>query len=165
MTPMMTRCLAAAPALLLAPAAPSHAQAPALPAVIHPSPRPDPGEAVNVARDGHFYLDAVANGARLRMLFDTGATRVVIRAEDAPRLGIDPARLDYRLQTRTANGTGRAAPVILSTLTVGSITRRDVPAIVAHPGQLAENLLGQSFLARLPGYRQNGNQLVLLDRP
>ena len=135
-----------------------------LPAVIRPAPfQPGLQEVLRVESDGHFYAQATVNGVPLRMLFDTGASTVVIRAEDAPRLGIDPGQLDYRIVTHTANGTARAAPVIVAAVTIGGITRRDVSAIVARPGQLAENLLGQSFLTRLPGYRQQGNRLVLLD--
>ena len=121
-----------------------------------------PGEAVAVRRsDGHFALDALANGVRLRFMFDTGASSVVLRAEDAARLGFDPAKLDYRVTMSTANGRSQAAPVVIEALTAGNITQRRVRALVARPGALHENLLGQSFLARLSGYRVDRNRLVL----
>lgn len=121
-----------------------------------------PGEAVAVRRsDGHFALDGLANGVRLRFMFDTGASSVVLRAQDAARLGFDPAKLDYRVSVSTANGRSEAAPVTLEALTLGNITQREVRALVARPGALHENLLGQSFLTRLSGYRVERNRLVL----
>src|SRR5688500_6079381 len=38
--------------------------------------------------DGHFYVDAQVNGARIRFLVDTGATFVALTAADARRAGI-----------------------------------------------------------------------------
>jgi aspartyl protease family protein len=36
-----------------------------------------------------------------------------------------------------------------------------VPALVARPGMLGENLLGMTFLERLASYEVRGNRLVL----
>lgn len=123
---------------------------------------PTPGVAeVARRRDGHFVVDATADGARLRFMFDTGATTVVIRAEDARKLGIDPERLRYDTVVSTANGITRAAQVLLRTMSVGSITLQDVRATIARPGALQENLLGQSFLERLASYSVENNRLVM----
>jgi aspartyl protease family protein len=102
-----------------------------------------------------------ANGLTLRFLFDTGASSVVLRAEDAARIGFDPKTLDYRVTVQTANGRTVAAPVVIDALSVGGITQRRVRALVARPGVLHENLLGQSFLQRLSGYSVERNRLVL----
>lgn len=124
-----------------------------------PSP---PGEAIAVRRaDGHYGFDARINGASVRMMFDTGASSIVLRAEDAARVGLDPKKLDYRTQVATANGRAMAAPVMLEAVTVGNITLKQVRALVARPGALHENLLGQSFLSRLSGYSVERNRLVL----
>ncbi len=121
-----------------------------------------PGEAVAVRRaDGHYAFDMLANGVKLRFMFDTGATNVVLRAEDAARMGLDTARLDYRVSVSTANGRALAAPVTIEALSAGNITQRQVRALVAKPGALHENLLGQSFLERLSGYSVDKNRLVL----
>jgi aspartyl protease family protein len=120
------------------------------------------GEAVAIRRaDGHFAFDMKANGVPMRFMFDTGASSVVLRAEDARRLGLDPDKLDYRTPVATANGRTHAAPITLETLSVGDITKRRVRALVARPGVLHENLLGQSFLAQLSGYAVERNRLVL----
>ena len=121
-----------------------------------------PGEAIAVRRgDGHFGFDTRVNGAALRMMFDTGASSIVLRSEDAAKVGLDPAKLDYRVPVSTANGRAMAAPVTLEAVTVGNITQKRVRALVARPGVLQENLLGQSFLARLSGYSVERNRLVL----
>ena len=121
-----------------------------------------PGEAHAVrGPDGHYTFEGMAEGVRLRLMFDTGASTVVLRAEDAARLGFDPAKLDYRVSVSTANGRALAAPLTIKTLTIGEITMRDVHALAARPGALRENLLGQSFLERLSGYSVERNRLVL----
>jgi aspartyl protease family protein len=121
-----------------------------------------PGEAVSIRRaDGHFGFETRVNGAALRMMFDTGASSIVLRAEDAAKIGLDPAKLDYRVPVSTANGRAMAAPVTLEAVTVGNITQNRVRALVARPGALHENLLGQSFLSRLSGYSVERNRLVL----
>lgn len=121
-----------------------------------------PGEAVAVRRpDGHYGFDARVNGAVVRMMFDTGASSIVLRAEDAAKVGLNPEKLEYRVPVSTANGRAMAAPVTLEAVTVGNITLKSVRALVARPGALQENLLGQSFLSRLSGYSVERNRLVL----
>jgi clan AA aspartic protease (TIGR02281 family) len=112
-------------------------------------------------RDGSFTFDAVVNGARMPMIFDTGASVVALRAEDASRIGIDIDTLRYSAKVKTANGTADVAPIILETITIGNITQRNVAGFVAKQGALQVNLLGQAFLARLSGYNVEKNHLVL----
>lgn len=121
-----------------------------------------PGEAVAVRRaDGHFGFAGRINGASVRLMFDTGASSIVLRAEDAAKVGLDPEKLNYRVPVSTANGRAMAAPVTLEAVTIGAITLKQVRALVARPGALQENLLGQSFLSRLSGYSVERNRLVL----
>jgi aspartyl protease family protein len=121
-----------------------------------------PGEAVAVRRrDGHFAFETVVNGRPLTMMFDTGASSVVLRAEDAVRIGVETGKLNYSIPVSTANGTAMAAPYTIDTITVGKITVRRVRGLVARPGALGESLLGQSFLDRLAGYSVEKNRLVL----
>jgi clan AA aspartic protease (TIGR02281 family) len=124
-----------------------------------------PNEAVaDRASDGSFAFDAVVNGGHVAMMFDTGATVVAVRAEDAARLGIDTTKLNYSAKVRTANGVTEVAPIVFDTLTIGNITQRAVIGCVAREGTLQMNLLGQSFLARLSGFNVEKNQLVLKGR-
>lgn len=110
--------------------------------------------------DGHFYIDAEVEQARVRFLVDTGATGITISQQDAVRMGIDTTKLRFTIPVNTANGMAFAAPITLDTLTIGSVTLRDVPAKVGADG-LETSLLGMSFLERLNGFRIEGDQLIL----
>ena len=101
------------------------------------------------------------NGVALPFIFDTGATSVVLRAEDAAALGIDIDKLNYSAVVSTANGTSRAAEITLASLAVGDIAERGIRALVARRGALQESLLGQSFLERLAGYSVANDRLTL----
>lgn len=123
---------------------------------------PAPGEAAVVRRrDGTFVIDMVADGVRLPFVFDTGASTVVLRARDAQRIGIDTSHLAFTEEVSTANGRTLAAEADIDSLSAGTVTLRDVRALVAKPGALAENLLGQTFLERLASYGVEGDRLVL----
>jgi aspartyl protease family protein len=110
---------------------------------------------------GHFQLDGMVDGAPVRFLFDTGASSVVLSAEDAARAGLDPASLDYRLPVMTASGMTTVAPVRLEEVGVGNITLSGVRAAVARPGDLDQSLLGLTFLNRIEGYEVRRDRLVL----
>jgi aspartyl protease family protein len=114
-------------------------------------------------RDGHFNVNAKINGADIRTVFDTGASAVVLTAQDAGRAGIDTQRLSFNVPVSTANGTGRAAIVRLDRIEVGGIERRNVRAFVAAPGALDRSLLGMSFLETLTRYSVSSNSLELVD--
>ena len=113
------------------------------------------------AADGQFYFETAVAGTGIRMMFDTGASLIALRAEDAVRAGIAVNALDYSIVISTANGTSRAAPVTLSLVRVGDIVRRDVAAMVLKPGRLGISLLGQSFMSKLAGYRYEKGELIL----
>ena len=120
------------------------------------------GEAVAVrSGNGHFAFSGITNGVTLNYLFDTGASSVVLRHEDAKRIGINIEKLDFSQPVSTANGRTMAAAMRIDALTIGNITLRDVRALVGRPGALQENLLGMTFLGRLKGYAVEGNRLVL----
>ncbi|MDT2024283.1 TIGR02281 family clan AA aspartic protease [Methylocella sp. CPCC 101449] len=126
------------------------------------TPKAGADEAIAVRRrDGHFGFDAIADGTKVTMMFDTGASSVVLTSEDAQRMGVDLSGLNYTVRVSTANGTAMAAPYYLEALTVGNITVRRVRALVARPGALSESLLGQSFLDRLAGFNVEKDRLVL----
>ena len=115
------------------------------------------------APNGHFEADVKVQGTSVRFVLDTGASTVVLSARDARRAGLDPDKLRYDVLTRTANGTGRAASVVLDDVRLGEIVRRDVRALVAQPGSLYVSLLGQNFLDSLSSYERRGNRMTLHD--
>ncbi|GJD34623.1 retropepsin-like aspartic protease family protein [Methylobacterium aerolatum] len=122
-----------------------------------------PGGTVTVTRrsDGTFRVEGRIDGRAQDFLFDTGASSVVLTAEGAAALGFRPKPEEFTARVWTANGPTSAAPIQLETLSVGTITERNVNAMVARPGALAGNLLGQTFLDRLGSYEVRGDRLIL----
>lgn len=119
--------------------------------------------AIRADQSGHFLVDAVIEGRRLKMLADTGATSVVLSAEDAERIGIRPGEQDFVVPVSTANGSTKAAPVLLDTIKVGPIAVKKVAAVVMRPGMLEGSLLGMSFFSRLDKVEMRSGKLVLED--
>ena len=113
--------------------------------------------------DGHFQIKGDINGAAVTMIFDTGASAVVLTGADARRAGIDTDELRFDTPVSTANGTGRAASVLLERIEIGGIERQRVRAFVAEAGALDTSLLGMSFLEPLRRYAVSANSLELTD--
>ncbi|MEO8757351.1 MAG: TIGR02281 family clan AA aspartic protease [Devosia sp.] len=113
--------------------------------------------------DGHFLVAATVNGASMALLFDTGASAVVLSYDDAKKAGVDVTSLKFNTPVTTANGTGRAAVVTLDQIDVGGIKRSKVPAFIADRGALAGSLLGMTFLETLSRYSVSGSKLELAD--
>jgi aspartyl protease family protein len=113
---------------------------------------------------GQFIIAAKVDNVATTFLFDTGASTVVLRAEDARKMGIDVANLDYDVDVTTANGATRAAETVLDRIAIGPIVVRNVHALVARAGALNENLLGANFLDRLQSYSVERGRLVLKGR-
>jgi aspartyl protease family protein len=113
--------------------------------------------------DGHFTVASTVNGTQMPLLFDTGASAVVLSYRDAARAGIAVNDLSFTLPVMTANGTGRAAVVELDRIEVGGIARRNVRAFVAEDGALQGSLLGMTFLETLSRYAVTGDRLELTD--
>ncbi len=124
---------------------------------------PGPGGTVTITRraDGSFRVEGRVGGRAQDFLFDTGASSVVLTAENAAALGFRPGPDGFNARVSTANGATSAAPIQLDTLSVGTITERNVNAMVARPGALRDNLLGQTFLDRLGSYEVRGDRLIL----
>jgi aspartyl protease family protein len=61
--------------------------------------------------DGSFLIKGEVNGHEARFIFDTGASTVVLRAENAAALGFKPETLNFTIPVSTANGLALAAPV------------------------------------------------------
>ena len=123
------------------------------------------GEVVVARRaDGSFTVKGQVNDREARFIFDTGASTVVLTAESAASSGLHPSSLNFTVPVSTANGRTLAAPIVLDAIAVGSSTERRVPALVAQPGALHENLLGMTFLDRLDSYEVRRNRLILRPR-
>ncbi len=116
---------------------------------------------VTLAADanGQFLADGKVNGSRVRFLVDTGATLVTLPSAEAARLGID-FRAGRPGVSQTANGRILVYRVRLDTVTVGSMTIRDVDAVVTEGPGLEVALLGMSFLNRTEMRREGANLLL-----
>jgi aspartyl protease family protein len=125
------------------------------------------GQTVEIARGGggSFSVSTQVNGARVAMVLDTGASAVVLTQEAARAAGLPLEVLNYSVNVDTANGRARAAPVTLDRVSIGGITERSVPALIAQPGQLRTNLLGMSFLNRLESWEVRGDKLLMRGYP
>ena len=125
------------------------------------------GRTVEISRGqgGNFMITTQVNGARLPMIFDTGASSVVLTHDAAKAAGLPLEVLNYSVNVETANGRTRAAPVTLDRLAVGTLTERSVQALIAQPGQLKTSLLGMSFLNRLESWEVRDEKLVMRGYP
>ena len=104
---------------------------------------------------------ASANGAKINMVVDTGASTIVLNPSDAARAGIKVEGLRYSVPVQTANGTSFAARVVLKNVSIGPVSINNVDALIAKRGALRESLLGMSFLSRLRSYEFSGDFLTL----
>ncbi len=112
---------------------------------------------------GHFLADAAINGTHVRFLVDTGASIVSLSAFDAQRLGFNQKKLKFDRTVNTANGEAKVALVTLDELSIGSISRKNVQAVVAQDGALSHSLLGMSFLNSISSFEIGDGVLILRD--
>lgn len=127
--------------------------------------RPVGGFKVAIPADesGHYFANAIVNGHSIEVVVDTGATSVALTSETARRLGLKLDVSDFDMPISTANGVIAAAEVTLSEIRVGSITLRNINAMVVPGDALGVNLLGMTFLNRLTRFEVAGGQLLLVD--
>jgi aspartyl protease family protein len=116
---------------------------------------------IQADRQGHFRVAARVDGRRLDFMVDTGASVIALTARDAARLGVRPLRGEYTAPVATANGTTKAAPIMLDAVDLDGLTVRDVQALVLPDDALSENLLGLSFLSKLRRFEYAGGRLLL----
>ncbi len=116
---------------------------------------------ISPGRNGHFEVAGEIDGRRMDFMVDTGASVVALTARDAAMLGIHPAESEYRALVRTANGTVRAAPVMLDRVEIDDIVVHDVAAMVLPEDALGDNLLGLTFLSRLRKFEYSDGRLIL----
>lgn len=121
-----------------------------------------PGE-VELRRtfDGHFRARAEIGDAEIPLMLDTGASIVLLRHDDAARVGLNMGRLSFSTPVTTANGRTRVAPVMLASIRIGDMEVRNVRAAVAQKGNLHTSLLGMSFLGELEEVSIRRDRMVL----
>lgn len=112
---------------------------------------------------GHFGAHIIVDGTRISAMVDTGASATVLTSADARLAGFDPDKLNFSIPVSTANGVAQAARVTASEISVGAITRRNLPVLVAADGTLSESLLGMNFIGTLSGFDVRGDRMILRD--
>jgi aspartyl protease family protein len=130
--------------------------------------RPEPkqasqGSVVSIpksSRDGQFWADATVNSGYVRFLVDTGASAVALTKEDARKAGLRLHELSYNVPIRTAGGRNMAARVQLKSIAIGSITLRNIEALVVPEG-LETSLLGMTYLGQLQKVEATPSALLL----
>ena len=125
------------------------------------------GHTVELARTntGDFRIGTEVNGVRINMVLDTGASSVVLTNEAAKAAGLPLEFVKYSVNVDTANGHTLAAPVTLDRIAVGGIVERQVPALIAQPGQLNQSLLGMTFINRLQSFEVRGSKVMMRGNP
>lgn len=119
------------------------------------------GVTLRADRAGHFLTPVVIDGRSFQSMVDTGASVVALTYEDGRSLGLIRAGDPYDVKVNTANGVTEAKRVMLNAVSLGTITVRNVEAIVAQEGALSVNLLGMSFLKKLRSFEMRDGRLVL----
>ena len=124
-------------------------------------PRMSPEVMLMRAWDGHFRAVADVNDVPVGLLIDTGASIVLLRYDDARRIGLRDYELEYTMAVTTANGRSFVAPVTFDEIRIGGVVVRDVEGAVARPDQLHSSLLGMSFIERLTEASIRGDRIIL----
>jgi aspartyl protease family protein len=128
--------------------------------LLHPTATPSADASIRKAADGHYWAEGQVDGKAVRFLVDTGATAVSLTLEDARRLGIDPAGLNYAYEVITADGKARAAMVKLASVSIAGARIEHVDALIIEKG-LTSSLLGMSYLGRLRSFEATQSALIL----
>ncbi|MDP1632771.1 MAG: TIGR02281 family clan AA aspartic protease [Caulobacter sp.] len=127
---------------------------------VQPLETPVAAASIRKAADGHYWAEADVDGKAVHFLVDTGATAVSLTLEDAHRLGIDTAALDYTYDVITADGRTRAAAVKLASISIAGARVTNVDALIVEKG-LSASLLGMSYLGRLRAFEATQTALIL----
>ena len=110
---------------------------------------------------GHYVTNFRLNGRNVEALVDTGATTVAINYDTARRIGLTLSESDFKYSVNTANGTTKAAAVMIDSIEVGRIHVRGVQAAVLRDNALSGTLIGMSFLNKLKSFQVSNGRLTL----
>ena len=127
-----------------------------------PSAAPSGQTVLTMGPGGHYEGTFKMNGKPVEAMVDTGASLVAINVSTARRLGFSPAALDFRYQVNTANGSIKAAHVVLDRVEIGSIRVREVDAFVLSDQALSSTLVGMSFMKKLKSYTAEKRTLRMI---
>jgi aspartyl protease family protein len=115
---------------------------------------------IKMAPDGHFWANVSLNGAKRRMLIDSGATVTAISDTTARAAGIDGKTGMVPVMMRTANGVVQARTGTIEEMRLGNVTARRLKVVIS-PALGGLDVLGMNFLSKLASWRVEGRTLVL----
>ncbi len=115
---------------------------------------------IEIAQDGHFYIDVKINNEPVRFMIDTGASDIVLNMDEAKKVGIKLDELNYNKRYQTANGAAFGASVVLNEIEVGGVKFHDVGASI-NEADMGISLLGMSFLRKFRKYEFYQDRLIL----
>lgn len=116
--------------------------------------------------DGQYHLTLEITGPNdtaypVAFIVDTGASEMVLRQQDAAKLGFTGADLRFVGTARTANGVTRTAQVRLERVALEGHESRGVRALV-NEGELHASLLGMGYLERFSRIEISRDRLTIL---
>ena len=114
---------------------------------------------IPMAIDGHFWVDGLVNGKKVKFLIDSGATMTTIGRETAVNVGVRVSPNRNQI-VRTGNGFIRVATGNAAELEVGDIKRQNLTLHIADDEDL--NVLGMNFLSSLQRWGVEGRWLILV---
>lgn len=94
-------------------------------------------------RDGHFYVDGVVNGAKVRFLIDTGASGVSLNRVTAHEANVKGTR---RIRFSTAGGDVSGTEALNIPVSIANLPPIKIAVSVNPSLDVDTNLLGQSYL-------------------
>lgn len=124
---------------------------------------------IDMEKDGNVYrVPCLVNGAKMKMIFDTGASSVSLSLPIAEYLYDNGyiSDADFRGNGKTIVADGGIVDhlkINLNEIDLGGIKINNVEAVVVS-SQNAPLLLGQSAIAKLGRIQISGNRLVILDK-
>ena len=128
-------------------------------------------EARVVAKEIYIYRDpdklyrtiGSINGFTVTFLVDTGASSIVINAQQANRMGIKYKENGTPIRVRTASGEENAVSIKFNKVSINGITLRSIEGIVLEGPEPSTPLLGMSYLSRFE-IQNSGNVIKLIKK-
>ena len=111
------------------------------------------------AGDGHFYADAMVNGARIHFLVDTGASIIALTRADAQRASIALSPGEGEVIGQGAGGELHGEYVNLDRVELGHKQALGMTGVVVEGGE--QSLLGQAFLSKFASVEIHGDEMTL----
>lgn len=106
---------------------------------------------------GHYVATGKINGKEVDFLVDTGASGVAMSAQVAERLGLSSKR---RYTAETAGGYVDSYALVLDSVSLGPIVRREVRGSIVPNMPSDEVLLGMTFLRDLELIQKQGVLII-----